>query len=220
MSGPESTESVQPEPSPDATVRLSVGEPPNPYATQSLNIPKLLGAESTLKLQLGAPEPPADQTQKLVLPRVDEPPIRRQKVDPPVETDGQTQKLPIASEPPPKPFNWKLPALVGVLIVIGVVGFLMLPRGTAPKEAPPKVAATPTPAKVAAPVESVPPEVQVYVDQAKAGDTHAMRMLGAMYLQGLNVPKDREKGLYWYRQAAEKGSDAARIELSQIEGGR
>ena len=36
----------------------------------------------------------------------------------------------------------------------------------------------------------------------------------------LNVPKDREKGLYYYRMAAEKGSDAARAELSQIEGGR
>jgi TPR repeat protein len=36
-----------------------------------------------------------------------------------------------------------------------------------------------------------------------------MRMLGVMYYYGLNVPQDREKGLYWYRQAAAKGSDVA-----------
>ena len=45
-----------------------------------------------------------------------------------------------------------------------------------------------------------------------------MRMLGVMYYYGLNVPQDREKGLYWYRKAVEKGSDAARSELSKIEG--
>jgi len=47
-----------------------------------------------------------------------------------------------------------------------------------------------------------------------------MRMLGVMYYYGLNVPQDREKGLQWYRKAAEKGSDAARLELAKIEGGR
>jgi TPR repeat protein len=47
-----------------------------------------------------------------------------------------------------------------------------------------------------------------------------MRMLGVYYYNGLNVPQDREKGIYWYRKAAEKGSDAARAELNQIEGGR
>jgi hypothetical protein len=57
----------------------------------------------------------------------------------------------------------------------------------------------------------------VYLEQAKAGDAHAMRMLGVMYYYGLNVPQDREKGLYWYRKAAERGSDAARIELEKLE---
>jgi TPR repeat protein len=41
-----------------------------------------------------------------------------------------------------------------------------------------------------------------------------------MYYNGLNIPQDREKGLYWLRKAAEKGSVGARAELSQIEGGR
>ena len=63
-------------------------------------------------------------------------------------------------------------------------------------------------------------DVQAYLDQAKAGDTHAMRMLGAMYTYGLNVPQDRENGLYWYRKAAERGSDAARIELGKLEAGK
>jgi TPR repeat protein len=47
-----------------------------------------------------------------------------------------------------------------------------------------------------------------------------MHMLAVMYYNGLNLPKDREKGLYWYRKAAAQGSDAARAELSAIEGGR
>jgi len=42
-------------------------------------------------------------------------------------------------------------------------------------------------------------------------------MLGVMYYYGLNVPQDREKGLYWYRKAAEKGSDVARGELNKLE---
>jgi TPR repeat protein len=46
-----------------------------------------------------------------------------------------------------------------------------------------------------------------------------MYMLGVMFDQGLNVPQDREKGLYWKRKAAENGSEAARSELSKIEGG-
>ena len=46
---------------------------------------------------------------------------------------------------------------------------------------------------------------------------NAMRTLGVMYYNGLNVPQDREKGLYWYRRAAEKGSATAKAELAQLE---
>jgi hypothetical protein len=67
---------------------------------------------------------------------------------------------------------------------------------------------------------SLPAGAQAYLEQARKGDANAMRMLGVMYYHGLNVPQDREKGLYWYRQAAAKGSEAARSELNKIEGGQ
>lgn len=105
--------------------------------------------------------------------------------------------------------SWIWKALGGVAFLAVVLGgaFLFLFRGG------------PAPARVAPPPpqEAVPPGVQTYLDQAKAGDAHAMRMLGVMYYYGLNVPQDREKGLHWYRMAAEKGSDAAREELAKLQ---
>jgi TPR repeat protein len=92
---------------------------------------------------------------------------------------------------------------------------LVITRGTGSQSA-----VTPTPAAPPSTAKSAPDAAQPYLDKAKAGDVYAMRMLGVMYLQGLNVPRDREKGLYWYRKAAENGSAAARAELSKIEGGR
>lgn len=77
--------------------------------------------------------------------------------------------------------------------------------------------ARPATAPPAASRAKLPPGVQSYLDQAKAGDAHAMRMLGVMYYYGLNVPQDREEGLRWYRLAAAKGSDAAREELAKLE---
>lgn len=208
-------ESVDPTaPSPEDTVRLPAGSPADPYATQRLNLAKDLGIDSTQKLPLGPPATPSDQTQKTARPRMDEPPVRVQRVDQPARAEGQTQDpfRPAA----PKPFDWRWPLGLGALVVVGAVAFLLVSRGPVPPTERP-VAGMPETAGTAG---SLPPDVQAYLEQAKAGDTHAMRMLGAMYLQGLNVPKDREKGLYWYRKAAEMGSDAARSELNQIEGGR
>jgi len=67
---------------------------------------------------------------------------------------------------------------------------------------------------------SLPPAVQATLERAEAGDVHAMRELGACYYNGLMVPRDREKGLFWYRKAAAAGSEAARSELGTLEGGR
>ena len=218
MHDPKIVDPAVPEPSSDSTVRLPAGMPADPYSTQQLNHTKYLAADSTQKLPLGVPAAATDQTQKMALPRMDEPPIRVQRVDQPVETEGQTQDLPLRPEPP-GPFGWKLPMILGSLLALGAVTFLFLPRQHVqePLSLPPMTASNQGSLDRN---ESLPPDVQVYMERAKAGDTHAMRMLGAMYLQGLNVPKDREKGLYWYRLAADKGSDAARSELSQIEGGR
>ena len=210
MSHPEIDPS-QPEPSPDATQRLPVGPPADPYSTQRLDLSKHLGADSTVKLPLGVPEPSLAATQKLVVSRPDDPPLRKQKVDLPAEAEGQTQTGPLQPGAA-RPFPWKLPTAVGLLVVLGGIAYLAFPKRSQPQPLPA--------ARVATPTESVPPSVQTYLDQANAGDTHAMRMLGVYYYNGLNVPQDREKGIYWYRKAAEKGSDAARAELNQIEGGR
>lgn len=202
-------------PASDATVRLPAGVPDDPYATQRVNLAKDLGIDTTQKLPVGAPAASSEATLKLARTRMDEPPIRIQRVDPPAEAEGRTQDRPMAPSAP-RPLNWRWPLGLGALVVLGAVVFLLIPRGPSPSHGS-IVGASSRPAATA---EALPPEVQAYLERAKAGDTHAMRMLGAMYLQGLNVPRDREKGLYWYRQAAEKGSDAARAELSQIEGGR
>lgn len=213
MTQPESSESSAP--ASDATVRLPAGVPDDPYATQRVNLAKDLGIDTTQKLPVGAPAASSDATLKLARTRMDEPPIRVQRVDPPAEAEGQTQDRPLAPSAP-RPLDWRWPLGLGALVVLGAVGFLLVARGPSPSHAS-IVGATPG---SAASAEALPPDVLAYLERAKAGDTHAMRMLGTMYLQGLNVPRDREKGIYWYRQAAEKGSDAARAELSQIEGGR
>jgi hypothetical protein len=207
MPNPESIDPWKSEPSPDDTVRLPAGEPPNPYSTQRLDIAKYLEANSTVRLSV-KPSPQSDPTQKLRLPVMEDSPIRVQKIDLPADAAGQTQKLPLRQEAP-KPLAWKLPLLLGGLVVLGVAAFLVLSRG--PVRQSPVLHAF-------AAADSAPATIQTYLEQAKAGDAHAMRMLGAMYYYGLSVPRDPEKGLYWYRKAAEKGSDAARSELSKIEG--
>jgi TPR repeat protein len=135
--------------------------------------------------------------------------------DPQAPSDG-TQKLalPVPVEPPlqagpaetsPRPVGWKLPLALGLLVGLGGLAYLLFvgrPGRALGKASPP------------------PAAIQVYLERAQAGDTSAMRMLGACYYNGLDVPQDRTKGLYWYRKAAENGSEAARSELQQIEGSR
>ena len=212
MSDPETTRPVNPEPSPDDTVRMVAGMPEDPRQTQPLKRSDYLPVDGTLKLPLAELTPSPDQTQRMPLPKLDPPSLPAQKIDQAARSATQTQKLALKPEPR-KRLGWKLPlALVGVLVVLGAAAYLWFGRGAAPLP-PPFLAEAVSP-------ESVPKAARVYLEQAKAGDARAMRMLGAMYYNGLNVPKDRAKGIYWYRMAAEKGSDAARIELSQLEGGR
>ena len=146
-----------------------------------------------------------DQTQKLVLPLTSEAPQRTQKISLPAGTAGQTQ--PPRPPAPSRSRGWKLSLVLGGLIVLGGAVFLVSSRG--PMVQPAK-------ARVATP-EAIPSAVRAYLDQAKAGDANAMRMLGAMYYYGLDIPPDREKGLSWYRKAAEAGSEVARAELSRLE---
>jgi TPR repeat protein len=200
---------------PDAPQRLNGGFPMDPQSTVRMDLPKDLGPHNTQKLPVMEPETDPNQTQKMVKPQGGELPIRLQKVDQPAEAEGQTEQRPLRPQSR-KPFGWRLILGLGGLVALGAVAYFVFTREPASQTAPSYLAGTPE----ASPVESVPPAAQVYFEQAQAGDAHAMRMLGAMYYYGLNVPRDREKGLFWYRMAAEKGSDAARTELSKLEGGR
>lgn len=209
MPEPKSIDPLKPDPAPDATPPLPVRAPLDPYSTQELNISDYLAASN--------PEPPltvstagSGRTQKLARPKLDEPPIRVQKVDQPSAAAGQTQNRPLGPAAP-RPIPWKLPLGLGALVVIGAAAYLVSSRGPAAQPSPPPRPASP---------QASASGTEIYLEQAKAGDAHAMRMLGVMYYYGLNVPQDREKGLSWYRKAAENGSDAARSELSKIEGGR
>lgn len=150
--------------------------------------------DATVQLSAGAPTNPG-----LTL-RLDPPPT---SAVPPV-----LQPPPPAAWPP-RPSPSRMPWILGVALLLGVAGvggYLYWTRTPVPE----------TPALHPA-EEKVPPGVQIYLDQAKAGDPHAMRMLGVMYYYGLNVPQDREKGLAWYRRAADKGSSAAREDLAKLQ---
>ncbi len=215
MHDPEQADSLTPEPSPEATLRLPTGLPEDPAKTMSIELPKHLTAHDTQKLPLPALAGNPDQAG--TVPRVpgDVPPIRLQKLDLPAEAEGRTQKGELRSSGS-KGSGWKLSIGLGTLVVLGVVAYVLISRRPVSQPVAPATRGTTIPGGP----EQVPPSAKVYFEQAQAGDAHAMRMLGAMYYYGLNVPADRDRGLYWYRKAAEKGSDTARAELSKIEGGR
>ena len=63
---------------------------------------------------------------------------------------------------------------------------------------------------------AVPPALRPYLDRAEEGDATAMRMLGTMYYNGLNVRKNKQEGIRWFRKAAASGSVAARKDLEQL----
>jgi TPR repeat protein len=64
--------------------------------------------------------------------------------------------------------------------------------------------------------KNVPPALRPYYERAVTGDASAMRMLGTMYYNGLNVPQDAREGIRWYRKAAAAGSVAAKKDLEQL----
>jgi hypothetical protein len=201
----------------EPTVRLGAGKPGDARSTQQLDISNIISqhqdAGNTPHGSQPEPAASSEDTHKMPRPKLDDPPIRVQKVDQPAKAAGQTQRLQLRAEALRR-FGWKLPAALGAGVVLVVAAILVFSRGPVPPSAAAPASVAPPPAG-----EVVPPGAQAYYDKAKTGDVHAMRMLGVMYLNGLNVPQDREKGLYWYRKAAENGSEAARAELNKIEGG-
>ncbi len=101
-------------------------------------------------------------------------------------------------------------------VVLATLLWLRTPGPVAP--APVRAARPPAQTQAPPPAASGAPQaLQPYLEAAEAGDVHAMRMLGAMYYHGLDLPRNRQEGLQWYRKAAASGSKVAQDELRQLE---
>ena len=96
-------------------------------------------------------------------------------------------------------------------VAVSLALFLLLRRG-GPGTQPDTVPSQATKA------EEVPATLRSYYERARAGDPSAMRMIGVMYYHGLDVPRNPEEGLKWYRKAAAAGSKTAEEELKSLEG--
>jgi len=96
-------------------------------------------------------------------------------------------------------------ALAGIFI-LGVAGGFFFLDSTAPWI---RLGPAPDPSEI-------PPALRTYYDQAQEGDASAMRMLGTMYYNGLNVRKNKPEGIRWFRKAANAGSVAAHKDLEQL----
>ena len=97
---------------------------------------------------------------------------------------------------------------------IGGIAAVLLLAGAALSYLRMRPSGAPGPGPMAAP--DVPPALRSYYDRAMAGDASAMRMLGTMYYNGLNVAQDTREGIRWYRSAAAAGSVAAAKDLEQL----
>ncbi len=134
--------------------------------------------------------------------------------------DVQTRR--IAPGELPLPPRKRMPlwgwATLVLLLGLGTVYFLRpellgFKTAEAPESEPD---AKPGPQEAA--TTEVPPALRSYLEKAQQGDKDAMRMLGVMYYNGLNVQRNQEEGLKWYRKAAAAGSVAAQKELKALEG--
>ncbi len=175
-------------------------EDPIPESTEPLPEPTLIHGQVTI-----SNGPPAESTSPQVAEGAPDLPPPRPDLAPP--------------EPPRRDFPTSFWVAGLSLVANLVLAVLLWNRPTAA----PVPAPVPSPGLPAAagPPQGSPEAFQAalkpYLDAARAGDTSAMRMLGAMYYHGLDLPRDRAEGLKWYRQAAESGSQVAQEELKQLE---
>lgn len=110
-----------------------------------------------------------------------------------------------------------LPWVAGGVVAAALVAGVWIWNARSPVTVQ-EVVTLPTPPEEAVEVQT--PEVRAMLKEAEAGNVRAMHTLALWHYYGLNVPKDRDKGLQWYRRAAAAGSAAARQELTQIESGQ
>jgi len=167
------------------------------------------------------PTDPAPGAQPAPLRPSDTQPIPILATPPAGPDPGATVALPVrGAQPRPRPEAPEpaapalLPArkMVGPWIFLGsvAVAILLWAGATILRKHP-----TAWSAPAAAP-EPPPPPLRAYYDRAGNGDVSAMRMLGTMYYNGLNVPRDTKEGIRWYRKAAAAGSVAAAKDLEQL----
>ncbi len=157
------------------------------------------------------PDPDATQVLKTGEPRLqDTQPMRiMPSVPAPEAATTRSQRiadpLPEARRSPARasrPLLWVF-GLLAVAILGGSVAYYFLSAGGE--------AMAPARARGEVPAVLLP-----YLEKASQGDAGAMRMLGTMYYNGLNVPMDRKEGVKWYRKAAAAGNVAARKDLEQL----
>ena len=126
---------------------------------------------------------------------------------------ADTQPLPIGDpsapqEAPASPRRKALTYWIGGLAAVLILAGVAVSYWKGPSVAPGDGASQPQP--------EVPPSLRPYYERAQAGDASAMRMLGTMYYNGLNVAPDTKEGIRWYRKAAAAGSVAAMTDLEQL----
>lgn len=136
------------------------------------------------------------------------------KATPPPVNGAQGLELP--GMPKARRRSW-LPWVAGGLVAAGIVAGVWIWNARSPVTAQ-EVVSLPTPPEEPSEVQT--PEVRAMLKEAEGGNVRAMHTLALWNYYGLNVPKDREKGLQWYRRASAAGSAAARQELAQIESGQ
>lgn len=124
-------------------------------------------------------------------------------------------------EPPRRPIPiccWVAVVSSLTSVVLAILLWMKTPPAAAPGQAAAPAPATPPAGPpVAGSPEAFQAALKPYLDAAQAGDVNAMRMLGTMYYHGLDLPRNREEGLKWYRKAAASGSKVAERELKQLE---
>ena len=74
----------------------------------------------------------------------------------------------------------------------------------------------PAPGAAAGFKQEVPAAVRPFYDRAVNGDAGAMRTLGNIYCQGLDVPRDIQEGIQWYPRAVAAGSREAIRDLERL----
>jgi hypothetical protein len=196
---------------PDATVRLPVGAPLPPAdsnATVALPVGNPVDPGATQALVAGSPQAPAAAATQVMQPEV-----RTVEIPPDQLPASRKRRLPL----------WAWGALAVLVLGLGFGGvYALQPQwlGIRPQESEPATEPPPTTgAKTEeAPAPEIPQALRHYFDEAEKGDAAAMRMLGVMYYNGLNVPRNEAEGLKWYRKAADHGSKAAQKELKLLEG--